>query len=90
MVGRILYIPKNQLLVVKSEDLFEKTTETYNKVLEFLGLTYYELPGYKKFRERQNSEKLDPELRKKLSIFFKLHNEELYQFLEKDFAWEHK
>ena len=30
--------PKNQLLVVKSEDLFEKTTETYNKVLEFLGL----------------------------------------------------
>ncbi len=82
--------PRNQFLIVRSEDLFEKTTETYNNVLEFLGLTYYELSGYKKFKERQYSEKLDPDLRKKLSAFFQPHNEELYKFLEKDFAWEKK
>ena len=82
--------PKNQILIVKSEDLFENTSITYNKVLDFLGLSYHELSGYKKFKERQYAEKLDPDLRKKLSSFFQPHNEELYEFLKKDFAWENK
>ena len=80
--------PRNQFLIVKSEELFEKTTETYNEVLEFLGLTYYELPGYKKFKERQYSEKLDTNLRTELTTFFQPHNQKLYKFLGKDFDWE--
>lgn len=79
--------PKNQILIVKSEDLFENTSITYNKVLQFLGLSNHELSGYKKFKERQYTEKLDPDLKKKLLEFYKPHNEELYKFLEKDFSW---
>lgn len=79
--------PKNQFLIVKSEDLFKNTTTTYNKALQFLGLSYYKLPEYKKFKERKY-EKLDIDLRKKLNDFFQPHNEQLYKFLGRDFAWE--
>jgi hypothetical protein len=84
------FFPKNQFLIIKSEDLFENTTDTYNKVLEFLGLPYHELSNYKKFRERQYDEKLDPILRKKLSEFYLPYNEQLYEFLNENFDWEHQ
>lgn len=79
--------PKNQFLIIQSEDLFKNTTSTYNVVLKFLGLSHYELPEYKKFKERKY-QKLDTGLRKKLSDYFQPYNEQLYQFLGRDFSWE--
>jgi len=79
--------PRNQFLIVKSEDLFKNTTSTYNRVLQFLGLPNYELDEYKKFKERKHK-KLDVNMREKLNNLFQPHNEQLYKFLGTDFAWE--
>lgn len=81
------FFPKEQFLIIQSEELLEATTSTYNKILKFLNLPAYQLTNYKKYKSR-NYEKLDATLRKKLTDFFQSHNEKLYNFLGMDFGWK--
>jgi len=79
------FFPKNQFLIIKSEDFFENEDNIYHQVLTFLNLPYKKI----KF-EKQNVgkyEQMDKKIRKELLEFFKPHNERLYQFLGKDFGW---
>ncbi len=80
------YFSRDQLLVLKSEDLLEKTQETYDQVLRFLGLAPWTLqstgsvnpglyprekpPGYEELRE-----------------FYAPHNQRLYEYLGRDLGW---
>lgn len=80
---------KEQFLIIQSEDFFTDPNKIYNNILEFLGLSKYELPDYKQFRKQDYSKsKLDSELRKKLVNHFQPHNERLYELLGKKFAWD--
>lgn len=80
------FFPKEQFLIIKSEDLYENPTETYNQVLKFLNLTSYALENYKKFRSRKY-DKMYPETRLRLKEFYKPYNEKLYKYLGRDFGW---
>jgi len=81
------YFPKEQFLILKSEDFYEKTSEVYQQVLEFLDLPKFELNSFKPYKMRKYSS-ISSETRKKLTDYFKQYNESLYQLLNRSFRWE--
>lgn len=81
--------PKNQFLIIQSEKFWSNTSEAYNEVLEFLGLSHFKLGEYKPFRKTiYRDRKIAPETRKQLIDFFRPHNEQLYEFLGRRFDWD--
>lgn len=83
------FIPKNQFLILQSENFFQHPSETYNRVLQFLNLSAKELVDYKQFRKGSyKKQKMDMNTRAKLVEFFKKHNEELYKILDEKFDWD--
>jgi len=79
--------PKEQLLVISSEDLARKTIETLQTVFDFL-----KLPDYKiKNLTRKNEAKypsMNQNTRKTLIEYFRPHNENLYSLLGRRFDWD--
>ncbi|MEL4898189.1 sulfotransferase domain-containing protein [Crocosphaera sp. Alani8] len=76
---------RKQILILKSEDLFEKPEKTMQKVFNFLDLPDYkgDYPVY----NGGNYLKLDSKINQELSEFFKPYNESLSDYLEQDFNW---
>jgi len=79
--------PKEQVLVIKSEDLFEDPKAEVNKCFRFLGLDEFDLPKYRNFNPG-NYGSADQKTRKFLDDFYKPYNKELYEYLGKDFGWD--
>ena len=81
--------PKEQFLIIQSEEFFKNPSIIYKQVLEFLGLPKHELDNYKQYRKQDYSKSnIDPNLRKKLVEYFKPHNQRLYEFLGQKFDWD--
>lgn len=83
----INYFRKEQILILKSEDLYEKPSTILNKTLEFLGLSKYKLKEFKKYNYLGSKSKMEPEIKKLLIHFFKPYNEQLYDYLDRNFKW---
>lgn len=83
------FFPRNQFLILKSEDFYFNTSDVYNKVLKFLELPEYNLQQYKQFKMRPYSS-MNDEIRKKLTDYFTPYNKELYKLLGTNFNWEEK
>ncbi|MES1024743.1 sulfotransferase domain-containing protein [Gloeocapsa sp. BRSZ] len=91
------FFKKEQMLILKTEDLQENPSEIYNKVIDFLELPYYELKRYEKIyvttkKKAINSGRLEfsgieKNVRRKLLDYFEPHNQRLYQYLGTDFGW---
>ncbi len=79
---------KEQILVLKSEDLYEEPAKIYKKTLKFLNLPEWELPQYKKYNYLDDKPKMNPIIRKNLVDYFRPYNEKLYKYLGKNFRWE--
>lgn len=79
--------PKEQLLILKSEDLFSNTNTVFEQVVNFLNLPQFELPDFKKYNAISYVE-LDGNIRKDLINYFHPHNEALYEYLGRDFGWD--
>ena len=80
--------PKEQLLIIQSEEFFRDPSKIYNQVLKFLGLPLYNLNKYRVVGRVNKNRKMEPRLRKKLVEYFKPHNERLYLLLSRNFNWE--
>lgn len=81
------YFPKEQLLIVQSEEFYKDTPRVYNEIVEYLGLNSYTLPVF----EAKNAlkyAKMAPETKEKLKAYFAPKNEELYELLGKRFDWQ--
>ncbi|MFB5630910.1 MAG: sulfotransferase [Nitrosopumilaceae archaeon] len=81
--------PKNQFLIIQSEDFFKNPDSIYKYVLKFLDLpewhlNEYEIIGPGKYKKS----KMNSNTRKKLIEFFNPYNEQLYKFLGKRFDWD--
>jgi hypothetical protein len=80
-----------QILLLKSEDLFERPTGTLKPVLNFLDLPKWEpetsafIP--KKRNEGHYEREMDPATRRRLERYFEPHNQRLYEYLDVDFGW---
>ena len=80
--------PKEQFLIIQSEEFLEQKSKTFAQVLKFLGLPVWEPDEYVLYKKRDYKESMEPELRKKLTDNFKPHNQRLYEFLGRKFDWE--
>lgn len=79
--------PKNQIMVLKSEDFFKNPETVYKKVLEFLGLPSYDKVEFKKMNQG-TYENIDPDVIKRLKDYFHEENQKLYRLLRVDFKWD--
>lgn len=80
------YFQREQLLVLKSEDLFKSRQETFSKVLEFLDLTDWKLPESRVHNQLQY-QGMNPSTRDRLCSYFEPYNLELNEYLGRDFGW---
>ncbi|HWO75382.1 MAG TPA: sulfotransferase domain-containing protein [Bacillus sp. (in: firmicutes)] len=78
--------PKEQFLIIKSEDLYFNPANTFHRVLDFLGLPKYDLYVYKKENYGEYPE-LDLQLKNQLADYFKPYNRQLYEYIGIDFGW---
>jgi hypothetical protein len=78
--------PTEQILVLRSEDLFSAPERTYLDVLRFLGVPAFSLPEYEVFNPRTYSD-MRPEARRRLVEYFAEPNDRLKDLLGRDFGW---
>lgn len=77
---------KEQILVIRSEDLYTNSAGVVAQVQEFLNVPKWDLREYKNYNDAQYLP-MDPSTRKRLTKYFEPHNQRLYEFLGRDFAW---
>ena len=80
------FFPRRRMLVLKSEDLFNDTTNTLERVLDFLALPHWAPETYSIPNKREYTG-LDPLLRQRLDEYFEPHNQRLYRYLGVDLGW---
>lgn len=76
----------DQMLVLKSEDLFDRTPYALKPVLGFLGLPDWE-PEASEPCLKARYPPIDPATRQRLRDYFEPHNRRLYECLGVDFGW---
>ena len=79
--------PREQILILRSEDLYSDPESTVDKVFRFLDLPSWKLREYKKYNYL-SKKVMDPSTRRQLVEYFKPHNKRLYEYLGKDFDWD--
>jgi Sulfotransferase domain len=83
--------PREQFLILKSEEFYADPAVALNQVLDFLNVPASELHGRKNEYQPYNYNQyamLDMAVRKRLIAFFEPHNACLYDFLGIDFGWD--
>lgn len=83
----LIVFPKEQLLILKSEDLFTNPTATMKQVYNFLNLPEYQLSQYRNSNPGSYPP-INPELRRQLVEFFHPYNQRLEESLGMNFNWE--
>ena len=81
------FYSQEQMLVLKSEDLFERTLETLKLVLDFLGLFDWEPEAVEIRNKGRYGQEMNPATRRRLEEYFEPHNRRLYEYLGVDFGW---
>ena len=81
------YYPKEQMLILRSEDLFYDLSAVYNTLLEFLGLPEYTIKKQINYNVG-NYTPMVPALKARLIEYFKPHNKKLYEYLSWDLGWD--
>jgi hypothetical protein len=78
--------PREQLLILPSEDLGGEPERTHARVLDFLGAAPHRLDAYPRVYERQY-EAMSAETRERLAAEFEASNRRLYELLGRDLGW---
>ncbi|MFZ5908088.1 MAG: sulfotransferase domain-containing protein [Nitrospirota bacterium] len=84
----IRYFPREQILVLSSEEFFSNPGDVLRQVFRFLEVN--ENFSVKDLTPRNvgwNRKEVDPEVYEYLNDYFSLPNQELYQLLGRDFHW---
>ncbi|TML44735.1 MAG: sulfotransferase domain-containing protein [Actinobacteria bacterium] len=79
--------PREQLLVVGSDELAADPRQTYAGALEFLGAPAHELGSYPRVYE-QSYAAMRPDTRRRLAERFAEPNRRLYELLGRDLGWQ--
>ena len=81
------YFPREQFLIIKSEDFYNDPEKIYEQVLHFLNLPSFKLKNYKQYKMRKYST-MKAETKNFLENFFHPYNEQLSMLIGKDFEWD--
>lgn len=83
--------PKEQVLILKSEDFYADPRAVLKRSHAFLGLSdtdsHEQEPVFKKYNDTK-SPKMEDTTRKRLIQYFEPHNERLYNYLGTNFGWD--
>jgi len=83
--------PREQLLVIKSEDFYADPDGIFQQTLTFLGVRtmgHRPLQWYQQYNHSTYKQaKMEPQIRKRLIAYFEPHNDRLYKLLDQDFGW---
>ena len=74
------------MLVLKSEDLFDDTTNTLERVLDSLEIPHW-TPGAYFIPNKREYTGVDPLVRRRLDEYYEPYNQQLYEYLGVDFGW---
>jgi len=78
--------PREQFLILSSEQLFASPGEVTRQVFDFLEQTLFESNTFRA-ENKGRPAAVDPALRQALRDYFKPHNQELEEFLGMQFGW---
>ncbi|WP_019505685.1 tetratricopeptide repeat protein [Pleurocapsa sp. PCC 7319] len=78
--------PKEQLLIIKSENFFNNTAQSMQQVFEFLNLSNIAIDNYQTYNIGSYSQ-VGEDIQEQLSNFFEPHNKRLEEYLEIIFNW---
>jgi len=81
------FFPKEQFLVLPSEELYNQPNIVLNQVLNFLELPSYQLTQYDKYNSGEYPA-VTQEIRQQLQAYFQPYNQQLEEFLGVKFPWE--
>lgn len=79
--------PRDQFLILKSEDLYANPPAVLKRVFAFLGLPDWSLSTYTPFNQARYDD-MQLATRARLTEYFALYNQQLYALLGEDFGWE--
>jgi len=80
--------PRQQMLILKSEDLFADTPATLRVVYDFLNINTDYMPEDMRVKNiGQYSRRIDERIYTELEEYYRPHNERLYASLGRDFGW---
>ena len=80
------YFPREQLLILKSEDFQANPGKVFSEVLDFLDITASAIKEYE-INNIEDYSKMPPEIEQQLTDYFKPYNQELSDLLKEDFTW---
>lgn len=75
------------MLVLRSEDFFERPLDVLKVVLNFLDLPEREPEAWEIRKKGGYEGEMDPAIRCRLEEYFEPHNRRLYEHLGVDFGW---
>jgi hypothetical protein len=78
--------PREQLLVLKSEDFYQRPREIWPRVIAHLGLPDWSPAEFREYNAGRYPE-MSPELARWLKDYFEPHNARLYALLGEDWGW---
>ena len=80
--------PREQLLILRSEDLRSDPGYVLNQVVEFLDLPKWNFIDFKKYNFHKDQPLMKRATRDKLLEFYRPFNQLLYNYLGRDFGWD--
>ena len=81
------FFDDGQMLVLKSEDFFERPENTLGQALDFLDLPDWRPQTWENRKKGDYEQGMNPATRRTLDEFFEPHNRRLYDYLGVDFGW---
>jgi hypothetical protein len=78
--------PREQFLIIKSEDFYEAPGQVLNQTLGYLGLRPWSLANFKAYHLSEYAD-IDTVTRERLVDYFALYNQRLYALLDRDLGW---
>ncbi|MGD1713242.1 sulfotransferase domain-containing protein [Dapis sp. BLCC M172] len=78
--------PREQFLIIKSEDFYANPNITLKEVFEFLGLPNHQVKNNRKYNER-SYQPIDEKMRSTLAEYFQPYNQRLEEYLGVKFNW---
>ena len=79
--------PREQFLILKSEDFYENPDIILKEVFEFLGLPNYQVTNKKKYN-KLSYQPMDPKISSTIAQYFQPYNQRLEEYLGMKFNWE--
>ncbi|MBA2509387.1 MAG: sulfotransferase domain-containing protein [Nocardioidaceae bacterium] len=81
-------IDPERLLILRAEDLYRDATRAFTSVQEFLRLPTTGSVDLDPYNSRRQPP-IDPQTRAALLEYFRPHNADLYDLIERDLGWDH-